>query len=146
MPRKKQKAGAVDEVVDCPGLPDDIDFDLGDLVAGIVTKPVTWPDDVPILVAEDMVWCWSSADGRRDLGDWLEVVFASDAARDEASAKLREVLSERTKTSVDSVWKFLEAAKAARAPSLLWQARAWNEMLRRLGYSVAGAACAVPRQ
>lgn len=100
-----------------------------------------WPESVPVLVERDVTWNWTTADGRRDLGEWLEVTFDTAQAarhprRDKAYKVLCEVLTERFRKKVSSLWLFLEFTHKHRIPCLAWQAACWNEMLRRLGYDV----------
>ena len=103
----------------------------------------SWPDAVPILTEADIVWNYSTSDGRRDLAEWLEKTFAGDFPLNEpptyreAYKTLCNVISLRLKKQVRVLNLFLEEAKKDKAPSKAWQAACWNEMLRQLGYTVA---------
>jgi hypothetical protein len=102
----------------------------------------SWPKDVPILAATDLVWNFSTRTGRRDLLEWLEKTFNPDyPAKDtkryrRAYRTLCEVITERFGKKVTSLWLFLEFAYKRKIPCLAWQAACWNEMLSRLGYTV----------
>lgn len=102
----------------------------------------SWPESVPILTADDMVWNFTTQDGRRDLLEWLLATFDSDAtvlenpAYVQARKVLLSVISERRNKTIKSMWLFAEKASKAKHPSFAWQAACWNEMLIRLGYDV----------
>ena len=109
-------------------------------------RPATkggWPETVPVLTGDDLVWSWSDSRGRHDLAGWLERTFnpeypATDTARHaKAYRVLCQVITERFKRKVTSLWLFLEFAKKNKLPCKAWQAACWNEMLSRLGYEVA---------
>lgn len=101
-----------------------------------------WPDDVPILTGDDLVWNWSDSHGRHDLAVWLERTFnpeypLKDTKRyAKAYRGLCQVITERFKKKVTQLWLFLEFTKKNKLPCKEWQAACWNEMLSRLGYEV----------
>lgn len=109
-----------------------------------------WPDTVPILTAEDMVWSFVTVDGRRDLSEWLLATFNPDypvidtPEHAEAFNTLCAVLSSRSGVTVSSLWTFLEKACKTKSPKLAWQAACWNEMLHRLGYDISKSAVKDP--
>lgn len=109
-----------------------------------------WPDDVPILVADDMVWNWTSDDGRKDLAVWLESTFNPEfpvidlPQYAEAYRTLCAVITERFGKQVTKLGMFLEYAKKNKRPSLAWQAACWNAMLQQLGYEVPKQAAKDP--
>jgi len=106
------------------------------------TSQEGWPEAVPILSARDIVWNYSTADGRRDLEEWLEHVFAPNLTTlepkefREAYRTLCRVISTRLNRRVRILGLFLEEAKKNKTPSKAWQAACWNEALSQLGYSV----------
>lgn len=101
-----------------------------------------WPAAVPVLVAADLAWNFATADGRRDLVEWLNDTFNPTCSLRESKVyaaayqALCGVLTERLGRRVTVLNLFLEYTHAHRTPSLAWQAACWNEMLRRLGYAV----------
>lgn len=113
-------------------------------------RPDGWPATAPVLTAADLVWNFSTADGRRDLNGWLDAVFnpdyplADSPHRVTADATLCAVIGERAAMPVPVLWLFAEQAYKAKKPSLAWQAACWNETLARLGYEVARAAARDP--
>lgn len=130
--RKKEEASSSE--------PDEY-FGFLDQPAEPITTPDGWPTNVPILIAEDMTWSWTTSDGRRDLSEWLEVTFDTSPGAytprlDEARKILLGVITERYGEAFEVVSLFVERAQKQRHPSLAWQAACWNEMLSRLGYMV----------
>lgn len=109
-----------------------------------LSGPAGWPA-AKLITAADLVWQFTSADGRCDLAELLDVVFHDiGIQRDKAHDTLKEVIGERFGKPVRSMWTFMEFVAARRYPSLEWQAACWNETLYRLGYKVpAGARAAV---
>lgn len=105
-------------------------------------KKRPWPDEVPVLVAGDLVWNYSAQDGRHDLQVWLERTFYPDAPYGpdanycEAYVALCGVITERFGRTVKTLSLFLEFTRRKKMPSLAWQAACWNEMLACLGYTV----------
>ena len=101
-----------------------------------------WPTNVPVLVAADMAWNFTTSDGRRDLFEWLEATFNPEYPLKDtkqfhtAYATLCVVITERFKKKVTILNLFLEFTYKNRLPCLAWQAACWNEMLARLGYEV----------
>jgi hypothetical protein len=127
--------------------------DDDDVFDELIDKPVEskpkvrkdgWPEDVPVLVADDICWQWSTRNGRHDLQVWMELTFnpsfpSDDVWYADAYRVLCEVITERFKKTVTSLWLFTEFTHKHRLPSLAWQAACWNEMLHRLGYGVPKA-------
>lgn len=104
------------------------------------SRKLTWPDDVPILTAADVAWNWENRDGSRDLLVWAEQTFevVSPACYTIALQTLLVVIREHfTEKRYKSVYAFLCFTMQNKRPSKAWQAACWNEMLSRLGYSVA---------
>ena len=103
------------------------------------SRKLRWPEDVPILTADDIAWNWELADGSRDLLVWAEHTFerVSYACYDEVLRVLREVIREHfTEKRYKSVYSFLCFAIEHQRPSKAWQAACWNETLARLGYAI----------
>ncbi len=99
-----------------------------------------WPDDVPILSADDLTWRGESQDGeRKDLLIWFDHAFGLPTAPRlyaEGQEMLKAVLSDRIGKPVTALWHFAEYVESHHKPSLAWQAACWNEMLGRLGYEL----------
>lgn len=125
-----------------------------DVFDELIDKPVEskpkarkdgWPEDVPVLAADDINWQWSSRHGTHDLAVWLEMTFnplypLQDTKQyAEAYRVLCGVITERFKRPVTSLWLFMEFTNKHRLPCKAWQAACWNEMLHRLGYGVPKA-------
>ena len=110
------------------------------------------PKKVPILTERDLCWQGDHGPGKpRCLDAWFYWVFSSGQKYhrgkfpdDVAGPVLKKVLSERLGKKVVSLWTFSEWVGKHREPSLRFQARAWNEMLRRLGYDVPWRKCKDP--
>lgn len=104
-----------------------------------------WPEDVPVLTADDVCWQWSSRTGSHDLAVWLELTFNPEyPLKDtkqyaEAYRVLCGVITERFKKTVTNMWLFTEFTFKHKLPCKAWQAACWNEMLHRLGYGVPKA-------
>lgn len=147
MPKSRSKPVAEEDDEDV--LRRIIDEDDGPIPAPTRTAD-GWPADVPVLVAEDMTWNYTTQNGRRDLLEWLGAVFNQECtvrdAKPYAAAykTLCEVVTQRLGRKVAILNLFLEESKAARAPSLAWQAACWNETLARLGYEVPKASTRDP--
>ena len=109
-----------------------------------------WPVDVPILTAEDLVWQYSDGRGRHDLFVWLELTFNPEYPLKDtkqfavAYRTLCEVITERFKKKVTVLYLFMEFLYKHKLPCKAWQAACWNEMLGRLGYTVAKGKCRDP--
>jgi hypothetical protein len=111
------------------------------------SRKLNWPEDVPILTADDIAWNWELADGSRDLLVWAEQTFevVSFACYDAALKTLHAVIREHfTEKRYKSVYAFLCFTLANKRPSKAWQAACWNEMLSRLGYAVPAKARRFP--
>lgn len=104
------------------------------------------------LTADDLVWNYSTDDGRKDLAEWLQVTFNPDYPRRDTKRYARayrtlcKVVTERFGKPVRVLHIFLEYTKRNRRPSLEWQAACWNETLARMGYDVPGAKRADPEE
>lgn len=123
------------------------DYDVDDMPKLETVRKDGWPVEVPILVAADLVWNFSTQDGRHDIAEWLERTFdpfAMGKQHNKAAAELCRVISERFKKKVTSLWLFLEFTKKNKLPSLEWQAACFNETLARLGYDIPKRACRDP--
>lgn len=115
------------------------DYDVDDMPVREVVRKDGWPVEVPVLVAADLVWNFSSLDGRHDLAEWLERTFdpfAMSKQHTRAAKELCAVITERFGKAVTCLWLFLEFTKKNKLPSFEWQAACFNETLARLGYDI----------
>jgi hypothetical protein len=123
------------------------DYDVDDMPVKEVVRKDGWPVEVPVLVEDDLIWNFSSQDGRHDIAEWLERTFdpvTMPKQHNRAAKELCSVISERFKKKVTSLWLFLEFTKKNKLPSLAWQAACFNETLARLGYDIPKRACRDP--
>lgn len=124
------------------------DYDVDDMPSTVPEpRKDGWPAEVPVLVAADLVWNFSSSDGRHDIAEWLERVFdplTRHKQHEKAVRSLTAVISERFKKKVTSLWLFLEFTKKNKLPSLEWQAACFNEAMARLGYEIPKKNCRDP--
>lgn len=98
------------------------------------------PENVPILVEEDLVWEGQYQNGRRDLRHWMIATFGEDTA---IRAEAEEAFGEAVRIIAHGLYPgsqaFVEQANRNRWPSLAQQAVCWNEMLSDLGYDIPKA-------
>jgi hypothetical protein len=94
----------------------------------------SWPGEIPVLTGDDLAWNYSLSGGRRDLLEWLGVVFLDAKKHAKAERILLAVINEWSEDkSWSCLWYFLEYAWKKRKPSTLWQAAAhWRGHPRRL--------------
>ena len=109
-----------------------------------------FPSTVPVLDRDDICTNFKS-NGRRDLLVWLSDVFDIKAAYTKAYQKAKEtlcgVIAERLELKgLKCLWLFIEHAHKNKAPSRRWQATAWNEAMRRLGYEIEKEKCREPKK
>lgn len=112
-------------------------------------KKNEWPEEVPILSADDVCYNFTRDNGSMDLLYWLDAVFGDTIKYSDAYHKpwqyahneLEHVLAERTGRSKVDIWFFLENSYRDRFPPLKWIAGCWNETMRRLGYGVPKSDC-----
>ncbi len=103
--------------------------------------PEDWPDDVPVLVGDDVLVSEDKAqDGdRRTLGLWTALAFAAPGQRDRVLEVLTETIGEalgrrkpvhyfEVSFPGNGVDRDSRATPAA-------MARAWNAAMRQLGYN-----------
>lgn len=112
-------------------------------------SPGHWPDEVRILIPEDLCrHAWHDGHGRHDLGGWLEVVFDSthpagylvNTCHHKAERVLYRVLRERSGKKRLALWEFCEQTRYTEA----WLCACWNEAMRRLGYDLDPLVCEEP--
>jgi hypothetical protein len=119
-----------------------------------VSTHLDWPEEVTLLTAKDLCWNFETTDGRCDLIEWLNRVFADEnnvgvwqkgnAIAVRARAVLEEVLAKRLDMDEVDLWEFLEKAAKDEWPSLAWQAACWNEAMSVLDYEVPAVSRAEP--
>jgi hypothetical protein len=109
-----------------------------------------WPVSVPVLDETDLCRAQRRADGRMDLAGWLEETFDRGTTVTRtfrtAYSTLLEVLSQRSGVELSSLWIFLEGCEKGGGFGLRWQAAAWNEAMRRLGYKMKKEVCREPER
>jgi len=109
-----------------------------------------WPEEAPILTADDICYNFTTDSGRRDLMEWLEAAFAPRHDRDgvtlvgywrskpfrRATKMVQRVLAEYTGRERCDLWFFCEKSYRDQLPGYRWIAAVWNEAMSRLGYDI----------
>ncbi len=113
--------------------------------------PGEWPDDVPVLSADNVAWAGDRGpEGRRSVDWWLYWTFTHIPPRkgkyldDRVDAELRDVMGERFGKPIKCLGTFLLQSSQRKQPSLAWYAACWNECMRRLGYEIPQKSCKDP--